>query len=289
MEEIRQENVQSKWSKRQRLFALFGGIFLFIFVLLGSLKIGEWNAHAYEYYMPDYAQQNILPVLEKQQKTQEDYDFLYAQTGLTKLGIDGLLQEGNVDKILAIQTHYFADKNITREHFAPFTCQDEAESVAPVAKLEDGDIIVTASIHVSWWRYGHAALVVDGERGLVLEAISMGTKSKYGGLADFAKFANFLVLRPKVDKETKGEITAYAKENLLDIPYRLTVGVFSKKYKETAIKSTQCAHLVWYAYKKFGVDLDSTGGGVVKPQDIANSPHVELVQAVGFNLQTLWN
>ena len=45
---------------------------------------------------------------------------------------------------------------------------------------------------------------------------------------------------------------------------------------------------VWYAYKKFGIDLDSTGGAVVKPRDIANSNQGEVVQAFGFDLDKLW-
>ena len=74
---------------------------------------------------------------------------------------------------------------------------------------------------------------------------------------------------------------------MLGVPYRLTTGVFSKKSPRN-LKTSQCAHFVWYAYKKFGIDLDSNGGKVVKPQDIALSDKVELVQAYGFNLDTLW-
>ena len=40
--------------------------------------------------------------------------------------------------------------------------------------------------------------------------------------------------------------------------------------------------------KKFGFDLDSNGGWLVKPQDMALSKHVEVVQTFGFNPDTLW-
>ena len=153
MEKLKQEKIIRKRSKRRKLFALFGGIFFFIFSVLLGLKMGGWREHKYEYFSPDYQQINIVPLLKKADKTQEDYQILYAQTGLTKLGIDGLLQEKNMAKILEIQQYYFSDREISRDHFAPFTCQDEASTLAPVAKLEDGDIVVTASIHVSWWRY----------------------------------------------------------------------------------------------------------------------------------------
>ena len=75
---------------------------------------------------------------------------------------------------------------------------------------------------------------------------------------------------------------------MLGIPYRLTTGILSKKYKKTLTQS-QCAHFVWYAYKKFGIDLDSNGGGLVKPQDIALSDKVDVVQVYGFDLDKLWS
>ena len=81
----------------------------------------------------------------------------------------------------------------------------------------------------------------------------------------------------------------FAYNNLLGIPYRLATGILSKKYNPDKLKGTQCAHLVWYAYKKFGVDLDSNGGAIVKPQDMALSDKVEVVQAFGFYLDKLWS
>ena len=63
---------------------------------------------------------------------------------------------------------------------------------------------------------------------------------------------------------------------------------FSGKKFQQPLKGTQCAHLVWYAYKNFGIDLDCNGGCVVKPQDMANSPYMQVVQIYGFDPEKLW-
>ena len=45
---------------------------------------------------------------------------------------------------------------------------------------------------------------------------------------------------------------------------------------------------MWYAFKHFGIDIDSNGGAVVLPKDIANSDELELVQNFGFDPDKLW-
>jgi uncharacterized protein YycO len=96
-----------------------------------------------------------------------------------------------------------------------------------------------------------------------------------------------MILRPKIPAEKKQEIVNYATENLYGLPYRFTLGIFYRKFPEN-LRVSQCAHLVWYAYNKFGYDLDSDGGGIVKPQDMVCSDYVEVVQAYGFDLDSLW-
>ena len=277
-------------NKRKRRIAIVFAIVFFLLSVLGVLELGVlYTAKNWEYWKPDYAQTDISQILKKSELNDEDYEVLYRQTGLTKLGIDGLRSTGKKDKILAVQKHFFAGHEVEARHFAPFTYQEEIDGTASFAAVEDGDIIVSASVRVSWFRYGHASLVVDGKNGRILEAISVGTRSEINYVSAFQNFSSFMILRPKVSRETKAQIVDFALENMVDIPYRLTKGVLSKKYNPDKFTGTQCAHLVWYAYKKFGYDLDSTGGGVVKPQDMANSPLVEVVQVYGFNIDTLWS
>lgn len=282
---IEEEKTEKKRGKRALIILL--SILLFVGAVLGFLQIGcVYADKSWTHFYPDYEMMDLEPILNKPNLSNEDYETLYRQTGLTKLGIDGL--RSSPDRILSIQKYFFKKQTIYVDHFNPFTYAEEIHDIIPMAKLEDGDILVTSTTRVSWLRYGHAALVVDGKNSLVVESISPGATSTFNSASDFSRLANFMVLRPKVDVETKAKIVEYAQTELIDIPYRFTVGIFYKKFPED-IKVSQCAHLVWYAYKKFGYDLDSTGGGIVKPQDMALSEHVDVVQAYGFNLDTLWS
>ena len=264
-------------------------VLLFVGVL-SAFQIGCWyNQRTLRFWTPDYERVDISELLQKETLTDEEYELLYRQTGLTKLGIDGLLEDGNINQILKIQDFFFTKQEVIIERFNPFTYDETIDAHAPMAKLENGDILVTATTRVSWWRYGHAALVVDGAACMTVESIAPGTVSQLNAASEFDFLADFMILRPKFDAEFKNQVATFARENLIGIPYRFSVGVLSKKFNPDEIKASQCAHLVWYAYRKFGVDLDSDGKGIVKPQDMALSEHVEVVQAYGFDLDTLWS
>lgn len=78
-----------------------------------------------------------------------------------------------------------------------------------------------------------------------------------------------------VPAQTRAEIADYARENLTGVPYRLSAGMWDAP-------GTQCAHLVWSAYSRFGYDLDSDGGRIVTPKDLYESPLLEIVQIYGM-------
>ena len=256
--------------------------------VLGFLQLGAvYSMHAWEYWRPDYEKTDILPILEKRELSEEDYKVLYAQTGLTKLGIDDLLSEGKAGRILQIQELYFKPFTVENDCFAPFTYMAEINWNALLTTLKDGDILISATTFTSWFRYGHSALVVDGADKLVVESVSPGERSELASALEFTDRASFMVLRAKAEETLRREVAKYARENLVNLPYRLTMGIFFKKFKQTPTAS-HCSHLVWYAYKKYGIDLDSTGGGVVTPRDIARSLNLELVQTFGFNPEKLW-
>ena len=48
-----------------------------------------------------------------------------------------------------------------------------------------------------------------------------------------------------------------------------------------------CSYLIWYAWNRFGYDLDSDGGRLVTCDDILNSPLVEIVQVYGLDLESV--
>ena len=96
---------------------------------------------------------------------------------------------------------------------------------------------------------------------------------------------SFLILSPNCDDKKKEEVVNYAIENLLGIPYNIFAGVFPLKDK---ITSTQCAHLVWYAYYKNEIDLDDNRGLIITPKQLANSKEMTVIQNFGFASYTLW-
>ena len=66
-------------------------------------------AATYKVWTPDYDLVDISSVLDKESLTDEDYDLLYEQTGLTKVGIDDMLARGMKNEILRIQQEFFAE------------------------------------------------------------------------------------------------------------------------------------------------------------------------------------
>lgn len=288
---MQQEKETQKITKKLwfKLCVIFLAVLTFVGAVLGVLQLGcIYTEKSWEHWKPTYEKVDIKSLIYKDELTDDDYQTLYYQTGFTKLAIDDLRAGHLHSRILQMQEFLFAEHELIVDHFAPFTYIEEIEAEAPMAVLKDGDIIVSATTRVSWWRYGHAALVTNGEQNRLVESLSPGVNSATSHARTFADFENFMILRPKVDDEIKAQVVAYAETNLIDLPYEMTTGILSRKKAET-IKKTQCAHLVWHSYYKHGIDLDSNGGMIVKPQDIALSPHVEVVQAFGFNLDTLWS
>lgn len=253
------------------------------------MQIGTWSTHGAECsFVPDYEKEDILAVLEKSELTDSDYDFLYRQTGLTQTGIERELRKGESGKlkIQEISAAFFSPREMVRNDIAAWMCIDVIRGAAPNVSLETGDVIVSASTHISSLRIGHAGLVVDGEKGAVLQATAYGQNTLIGHVTDFTSRINFIVLRPKVSEEIKLKVAEYAKENLVGIPYSAFAGVITHK---NTIPKTQCAHVVWYAYKHFGVDLVGENKRMILPYDLANSDMLETVQVFGFDPQKKWN
>lgn len=259
-------------------------------------QIGAWvRSNTLYFWQPNYAKEDISELLYKQELTDGDYALLYRQTGVTKLGIDDMrdTSEGR-KRILEIQNCLFDTRKVKEECFGLFTytedlvAKDETQ-LSRLARLRTGDVLVSTSMYVSWWRFGHSALVLDGDTGRIIEAVQAGWVSEIGSATTFNTRANFIVLRPKVDVEIKQQVADYAAKNLVGLRYDATTGVLSKKYVENPKKS-HCGHIVWRAYKQFGIDIDSNGGGIVTPEDIFYSEYMEVVQVFGLDLDLskLW-
>ena len=83
-------------------------ILLSVVIVFGALITGleisftRWKKQGV--WSPDYKMVDIDEVLMKIELSADDYALLYQQTGLTKLGVDGLMQNRCKDKIKLIQT-----------------------------------------------------------------------------------------------------------------------------------------------------------------------------------------
>lgn len=144
--------------------------------------------------------------------------------------------------------------------------------------LENGDILITEATHFLGYRHGHAALVVDAAHGVTLEAFCVGTVSGFDSLDKWYFYPETRVLRLKAERKLREQIAAFARERLTGIPYRLTAGTIGEGKKDGAYRGTQCAHLIWLAYREFGYDVDGTGGWLVTPMDLLRSEWLEEVK-----------
>ena len=254
-------------------------------LICASGQIAYEVAETFECWRPDYEMVDISPILDKENLEDEDYLLLYKQTGLKKIGIDRALAKNDKGIILQIQKDYFAEHTVKHFAFAPYICFCRIEDDITNIYLEDGDVIISSTTQLVGWRMGHSGLVTNGAIGEVLQAAAIGTVSDFGNIGEFTNSIAFMILSPNVNGEIKKDVVKYASENLVGIKYNPLRGLFSSKYN---INDTQCAHLVWYAYNHFGIDIDGNGGGLVTPKDFANSAKMEVVQVFGFNPKTLW-
>ncbi len=274
--------------KTKRALSIILSVVACLSVFIGGLEISFTNWKRNGVWAPYYQMIDIGGILEKATLTNADYEQLYRQTGLTKLGIDGLLEKGRGDKIKQIQTRYFSERRISYRPILPYVAVACLDSYGVLCALEDGDIIISASTSVAGIKVGHAALVVDGEQAIVLESLQIGYDSDFADAETETEMSTYMVLRPTgIPLQTRKAVAKYAEEELVGVPYNQIVGLIPRKFKEK-LTSTQCSHLCWYAYKKFGYDLDSGGGIFVSPKDIANSSYLEVVQIFGFDPEKLW-
>ena len=257
-------------------------VVLFFAVLLGVALIGNRFKKVKRQFFPDYPKIDLSLILEKDELTDEDYDILYSQTGLTKIGIDRLNNDAfGKGKIIEIQNDYFTDYKTTVERVSPFGNQHVYETWIKHVYLEDGDILVTDTTNFSFWRCGHSEIVVDGSKEYTLFSAGYGTKSEIMNCNDFFWRINFAVYRVKCDDETRKNVVEFAK-TLEGHNYLASVG-FTTPKNPKQLGLTNCGHIVWYCYQKFGIDIDGNGGAGVFPSDFTLSDQLELVQVYGFN------
>ncbi len=271
--------------KRKGLFLLLLVSF-FAFVFWSGVWISRAESQAH--YTPKYAMEDIAPILDKEKLEDADYELIYRQTGLARVGVEELLGQGRKEALFYLQNRFFDEVEIECLRSNVFVQYERLREDATwitnamqlaIPHVQNGDILISFSGHIFGWRYGHAAIVVDAEKGLTVEAVDLGSDSKLRSIGHWKEYPGFVLMRANgITQEQRNEIAAYAENDLVDIPY----SVFSFGESEE-LPGTHCAHLVWYAYKRFGFDLDSDGGLIVTPADIFDSDLLQVVQIYGIN------
>lgn len=221
--------------------------------------------------------------------TENEYYTVFTQTGLGKSVVENLIRTGNIATIEYYHNYYIMKKDVecVREDFLAhheYIVDAEGNILENprFVDVQNGDILITLSMHSYGWRHGHCAIVTDASKGTIAQAVMVGKPTGYGNLTEWKRFPLVAVLRAKnLSAEQRAEVARFVEAHLMGIEYSLFAGVFGGRDMDTIPKSTQCAHFIWYAYKKFGVDIDSNGGTKTTPQDILKSENLEVIQVYG--------
>lgn len=282
------------------------------FTLLG-FYIGFWVLHGKLHsWRPDYemlSTEELKEIYTQETLSDDDYQILFEQTGLTKIGIDrAKAQRYGWNRVLSIQQSYFKERSIDRFSYAPLVCTEYMDdNSAEMIYLERGDIIISSATHFAGFKIGHSAIVTNGATGQIYQSNQVGVANGFDKANEmFANRINFMVVRIKpeyfsengVDDESYrnnlDRVAEYISTQFTDVPYSVFTSVFTKK---DSIRTTSCSHLLWYGFMhfddenggRFNLDLDSNGRVLVMPKNISESPYVELVQTFGFDPDKMYD
>lgn len=268
------------------------GIILGLLLCITGLHLWTGSCEDAAHKEPEHPKVTIKDIVKKDIWSASDLDLLSQQTGLSGEALQYLKEQKKQGELPALQEAYYRpvivkcrpNSIISKEEYLADEQGNRTEGM-PIPYVEEGDILITCCSHVFGWRNGHAALVIDAKQRLVLEAQVLGSPSVITSLEAWERYPSFLVLRLEgVSKEERAQIAHAAEENLAGIPYRVSAGIWDRitgKDFPQQVSGTHCSHLVWYAYACFGYDLDSDGGWIVTPKDIAECEKLKVIQKYG--------
>ncbi len=258
-------------------------------IIAAACVFSSYLIHRNVHFCPDYEKLALDGFALKETLSDEDYKTVFYQTGLGRCAVDELRQSENFAEALKeYQDAFFAPVNVKCVREAVTTSMEYTvnenggkEKSFRLAPYKTGYVLIMESSHSFFWRHGHAGLVMPA--GKTLEAPMIGSCSTEYDISQWRHFPNFVMLRLKdTDDEALRDIARSAYNDLRGIPYSPFAGIFSGN-ADVSPSTTQCAHLVWYAFKNAGIDVDANGGRIVTVQDILNCDKFEIVQIYGFD------
>ncbi|MCR5546144.1 MAG: glycerol-3-phosphate acyltransferase [Lachnospiraceae bacterium] len=281
------KNEESREFNRSRSVKNTVGTILTILLVVTLFFLDAWmmKCKSETYYEPKVQQKDIssyYDVTSMDELEEEDFDTIFAQTGVAKAGVESLIDVNKMYLLETMQQHFFTRPEITERTVQLVRHQErvsDSKDTTSVFILEEGDIIVTLSNYIGGWRYGHAGIVLDAAKGEILEALTYGEPSEICSISHWTEYPAYVVLRAKnLTEEEREGVADYARENLMGLEY----GLLANKKQEN-ITNTHCALIIWQAFQTVGLDLDSDGGYFVTPQDIIRSDCLEMVMEYGMN------
>lgn len=277
---------------------------LWVFFCILSLRTLYLTTHTH--YTPMQPKKELQNYACKTSLSSEDYALLFEQTGLGPDAVDALRKCSKNPLLLLqyYQNNFYAPIRYS-SHDAIWSPQKnqvvnqdgQVTQAFSLADIQDGDILLSFASYTSGVLHGHAGIIVNAKKKLVLEASTFGSPSCLCELYHWYSYTNCIQLRlkavsiskksPEASKTSFGKkIADYALTYLTERSYDLNCGIFCAKeicFDKEPQAGTQCAHLVWSAYKAFGYDIDSNGGKLVTVSDLAKSPLLEVVQIYGLD------
>lgn len=235
------------------------------------------------------------------QLTESEYKEIFRQTGLGKPAVDYLMaQENYEEEIAGFQEIFFDGYPYTCAKIGLFTYNERLRDAKGksikgrwLVDMEPGDVLVSLSTHTMGYRHGHCAMVVSkadrGKEAKTIEATYLGTPTAYRTTGKWRSYPTLIHLRISEEAAaSKGYTQAelgqamadYATANCLGVDYGILPELSGGEGEP--LQRTHCSHLIWYIMKQFGYDVDSNGGLVVTPEDVARSNLFEIVQIYGI-------
>lgn len=305
-------NCQRKLKRRNIIKATVGAIV--VFCIYGIILE---NSEINSIYTPDYEKASLDYIFEdvritgkfseqensKLELSEKDYEVIFKQTGLGKLAVDYIIENKKdyLGEIKEYQKIFFDGYSYTCDRIGVLTYHERMRDEKgkkikgnEIVDLQQGDVLVNLSTFTMGYRHGHCGIVVTkpvkDKAGKTVEAVYLGQPTKYQTTDKWRSCPTLVHLRISKDAaETKGYTQAelgallaqYTEEKCLDVEYGFLPGIYN--FRSDTIRKTHCSHLIWYVFKEFGYDVDSDGGIIVTPLDIATSNLFEIVQIYGIN------